>query len=75
MAVDGLGRPLEAERLYRRAMAISTADGGEETVSPKLLNNLARSLLELDRLAEAARYADQALEKAPRAGDEHVVDM
>jgi len=74
-AVDGLGQPLEAERLYRRAMVISSADGKDETVSPMLLINLARSLLELSRFSEAARYADSALEKARRAGDEHVVNM
>jgi eukaryotic-like serine/threonine-protein kinase len=74
-AVDGLGQPLEAERLYRRAMVISSADGKDETVSPMLLINLARSLLELNRFSEAARYADSALEKARRAGDEHVANM
>ncbi|MBI2926727.1 MAG: serine/threonine protein kinase [Verrucomicrobia bacterium] len=75
VAVEVLGQPLEAERLYRRAIAISTAEGEEETVSPMLLNNLARTLVDLHRFAEAAEYAERADEKARRAGTENVVNM
>ena len=73
-AVESLGQLLEAERLYRRAMEISTVDGNEETVSPMLLNNLARTLNELHRFDEAAGYAERAFARAQREGDEHVIN-
>jgi len=44
--------PLEAERLFRQAIRISSADGSEQGVSPMLLNNLARTLRDLNRLAD-----------------------
>jgi tetratricopeptide (TPR) repeat protein len=76
LAVDGLGLPLQAEGLYRRAVELSSAEGtNASTVSPMLLNNLARSLCELGRYAEAAQYAEQAFQKATAAGDEHVINM
>ncbi len=75
LAVDTLGLPLEAERLYRRAMEISSVGGSDAAVSPMLLNNLARTLTDLHRFDEATTYGARALEKARRAGDEHVVNM
>jgi serine/threonine protein kinase len=72
---DFLGRPLEAEKLYRRAIRISSVDESESNVSPMLLNNLARTLKDLDRLAEAASYADRAYAGAKRAKDEIVVNQ
>ncbi|HKS38007.1 MAG TPA: serine/threonine-protein kinase [Verrucomicrobiae bacterium] len=76
VALEALGQPLEAERLYRRAIAISTAENkNEDAVSPMLLNNLARTLGDLHRFPEAAQYAEQAYERAKRADDQHVVNM
>jgi eukaryotic-like serine/threonine-protein kinase len=75
LVVNNLGRPLEAEQLYRRAIAITSADGTEQSVSPMLLNNLARTLRELSRLSEAADYAERAYAKAQRAHDEIVVNQ
>ena len=75
LAVQLLGQPLEAERLFRRAIAISSANGEEQSVSPMLLNNLARCLLELNRLAEAGDYAGRAYANARRARDEIVVNQ
>ena len=59
-----LGRPLEAERLFRQSIAISSADATERHVSPMLLNNLARTLRELHRLREAAHYARRCYQDA-----------
>ena len=73
LAVHILGHPLEAERLFRRAIAISSADSSERNVSPMLLNNLARVLNELARFPEARRYAERAYAEAKKAGDEIVV--
>ena len=75
LAVAGLGQPLEAERLFRRAMAISSADGTDEAVSPMLLNNLARTLHDLRRLPEARDYAERAYARARRAGSEYTVTL
>jgi serine/threonine-protein kinase len=68
LAVMALGRPLEAEDLFRRAMAKSRGD-----VSPMLLNNLARTLRELGRLEEARALAERAYASARETGAEHVV--
>jgi len=74
-AVERLGRPLESERLYRQAIAIETAEGGAETVSPMLLNNLARNLIELHRFREAAEIEERAEAKARRQGAEMAVSL
>ena len=70
-----LGQPLEAERLFRRAIRISSSDGTERGVSPMLLTNLAGTLVELDRLREAKDYAERACARARRAGNELVVSL
>jgi serine/threonine-protein kinase len=74
LTLDLIGQPLKAESIFRRAIRIS-ADGTERTVSPMLLNNLARTLGELLRLAEAQGYADRAYARARQAGDEVVVNQ
>jgi tetratricopeptide (TPR) repeat protein len=63
------GQTLQAEALFRRAMRISSADGTDKNVSPMELTNLATTLIELGRIDEAQRYADQAYEKARADGD------
>jgi eukaryotic-like serine/threonine-protein kinase len=73
LALDKLGQPLEAERLFRRAIDISRAGQTEETVSPILLNNYAKTLYQLGRLEEAADYAGRAYAKAQRSGDQMVI--
>jgi len=70
LAKRGLGRPLEAERLFRQVVQISSADGAEAHLSPTLISNLARVLRDLERLPEAAQYAQRAYENARRAGQE-----
>ena len=73
LALDKLGRPLEAERLFRRAIDISRAGQTEETVSPVLLNNYSKTLYQLGRLEEAADYAGRAYAKAQRTSDQMVI--
>jgi tetratricopeptide (TPR) repeat protein len=70
-----MGQPLAAEPLYRRAVQIASAGDGEERVSPMLLNNLGRTLLDLDRTDEAADYADRAHAGARRGGNEGVINQ
>jgi serine/threonine-protein kinase len=67
LALQLFGRPLEAEKLYRRAIDISRAGQSEEAVSPMLLNNYARTLRDLARLDEAALYAEHAYAKAKQS--------
>jgi serine/threonine-protein kinase len=70
LALFLIGQPLEAERRLRRALEISSADGGDANVSPVVLNNLSRPLLDLGRVAEALDLSERALAKAQRAGQE-----
>jgi eukaryotic-like serine/threonine-protein kinase len=73
VALSFLGRPLEAEQVLRRAIAISSDDRGEESVSPMLLVNYSRALRHLGRPAEAADYAGRGFEKGRQV--EHQVVM
>ncbi|PYY15726.1 MAG: hypothetical protein DMG61_06265, partial [Acidobacteria bacterium] len=64
LALDRLGRPLEAQRLYLRAIEVSRVGKAQESVSPVILVNYARTLDQLGRLNEAADYAERAYAKA-----------
>jgi eukaryotic-like serine/threonine-protein kinase len=68
MTMLDLGQPREAERLFRRAVEIASADGTDASVSPMLLTNLARPLVDLGRYREAAAIADRAAVLATEAG-------
>ena len=70
-----LGHTLEAERLFRRAIAISSSNDAEESVSPMLLVNYARVMRDLGHVKEAIEYAERAYAKAQRAGDQMVVNQ
>jgi len=70
LALSRLGRPLDAEKLFRRAMDISRTGQTEDTVSPVILNNYATTLRQLGRLAEAADYSERAYTKAQRVGNQ-----
>jgi len=73
LALWGLGRFLDAERVLRRAIDISRAGPSEEAVSPMLLINYGRILLELGRLDEAADYVERGYSKARQADDREVI--
>jgi tetratricopeptide (TPR) repeat protein len=64
------GRPLEAEKAYRRAIQISRSDQTEDSVLPTLLHNYSTTLRELGRLDEAADYAGRAHQKALQDGNQ-----
>jgi len=70
LALSLTGQFLQAETLYRRAVRISSADGTDKNVSPMELSNLAAALIELGRIDEAQRYADEAYDRARADGDQ-----
>lgn len=70
-----VGRPLESERMLRRAIAISSDDRGEGTVSPMLLVNYARAMRYLGRHEEAADYASRGLAKGRQVGHQVVTNQ
>ena len=75
MALNQLGLPLEAEKVYRRAIKTSRAGQTEEAVSPMVLNNYAKTLHDLGRLEEAADYAERAYTKALHVGHQLAVNQ
>ncbi len=75
LALKQMGRPLEAERLFRSAIDISRANEAEQGVSPLLLNNYASDLEDLARYDEAASYASLAYTRAREAGDEVAINQ
>jgi serine/threonine-protein kinase len=66
LALERLGRPLEAEQLFRRAMNLQ----GE---GPVMLNNYALILRTLGRLNEAADYSERAYQQAQQTGDKYAL--
>jgi serine/threonine-protein kinase len=75
LALYRLGRPLDAERIMRRAIELSRTDTTDAAVSPMLLVNYGRVLNELQRLDEAASFAERAYAKALDAGQEVVINQ
>ncbi len=75
LELDQMGRPLEAERLFRRSMDISRSGQAEEGISPIVLTNYARTLLELARIDDAVRFAERAYAEGQRAGHQVAVSQ
>jgi eukaryotic-like serine/threonine-protein kinase len=75
MALLQVGRPLEAERVFRGALEISRSDHTDAGVSATVLLNYGKTLDELGRLNEAADYVERAYAKVRQAGDEVVINQ
>ena len=75
LSLDLSGRPRDAERIFRRAIEVSRVDASDGAVSPMLLVNYGRSLRQLGRLEESARYAEEAYSRAKATGFEVVVNQ
>jgi serine/threonine protein kinase/tetratricopeptide (TPR) repeat protein len=75
VALDQVGQPLRAEALLRKAIGISRTDDRGGGVSPMLLINYGRALVDLDRNEEAASYADRAYAEARRSDNALVANM
>ncbi len=72
LTLSQMGMPLEAEKKYLQAIQISKDGTGDSAVSPMLMLNYARALRELNRLPEAATFAERAYERA-QSGELEVV--
>lgn len=73
LVMSRLGQPRESERLYRRAIEISTTGANEEGVTSIILVNYARSLFELGRNKEAATYAERGYTASKKTGVQAMV--
>ena len=73
LSLNLLGRELESEKMFRRAIEISKANDGEEAVSPMLLLNYGRVLSDLTRTREADGYIRKARDRAKTQGLDNVV--
>jgi tetratricopeptide (TPR) repeat protein len=74
LALHLSGRPIEAEKLFRRAIDISRAGQAEQGVSSMLLINYTRTLRVLGR-PEAADYAERGYANAVQAGNQLVMNQ
>jgi serine/threonine-protein kinase len=70
LELDQVGRPLEAEKVFQRAIDISRGNATEDAVSPTVLGNYASVLTELNRLSQAEDYAERAYTKATGTEDQ-----
>jgi serine/threonine-protein kinase len=75
LAVEYAGRPLEAEKIFYKAVQLSRDNHGDQAVDPLLLLNYARVLRELARTQEAEDYAERALKGAKDGGDQVTVNQ
>ena len=69
------GRPLDAEKAFRRTLEISRNGRGEDSVSPMTLANYASALYQVGDLDSAANYAELACAKASKTGDRMAVSQ
>lgn len=68
LALEKLGRPLEAEKLFRRSLEIQGAG-----VEPIVLNNYAITLRTLGRFREALSYSESCYRKGQETADNFAV--
>jgi serine/threonine-protein kinase len=73
VALTILGRALEAEKIFKRALQIEREGGTDENVSPMLLINYGRALRELGRLGEAEDFVERGYARAQKFGYEVVI--
>ncbi len=74
LVLGSMGRTLESERMFRRAVEISSAVS-DDRVEPVLWTNLARALFELARVPEARALAARGHAGALALGDVIVADQ
>jgi len=70
LTLEGAGRPLEAEPLYRHAIAISRSDQSWGLAAPGLRNNFAR----LGEVRRGRKFAEHACSRALKQGEVLMAD-
>jgi tetratricopeptide (TPR) repeat protein len=75
LALVQVGHPIDAEKIYHRAIDISSVNQSDQGVSPTLLINYAGTLRELWRLDDAASYAERGYAKALKAGEQVAINQ
>jgi tetratricopeptide (TPR) repeat protein len=75
LVLDQLGRPREAERMFRRKVEIGSAEGSDERIDPVVWLNLARSAIFLHRFDEAQSLAERAYAGATKGKAEIVATL
>jgi eukaryotic-like serine/threonine-protein kinase len=64
LELDQMGRPLEAEKIERRVLDLTEGGNPAEVSTAMILNNYAKMLRKLNRLDQAAEYAQRSYDKA-----------
>jgi eukaryotic-like serine/threonine-protein kinase len=75
LSLDLSGRPRDAEPIFRRAIEVSRVDASDSAVSPMLLVNYGRTLRQIGRMDESARFAEEGYGRAKSTGFEVVVNQ
>jgi serine/threonine protein kinase/tetratricopeptide (TPR) repeat protein len=75
LELDQIGRTLEAEQIQRRVLDLTNDGNSVEASTAMLLNNYAKMLRKLNRLDEAARYAQRSYENAQREHNQLVTSQ
>ena len=75
LELDQIGRTLEAEQIERRALDLTSDGNAVEESTAMILNNYAKMLRKLNRLDEAANYAQRSYDNAQREHNQLVTSQ
>jgi eukaryotic-like serine/threonine-protein kinase len=75
LELDQIGRPLEAEAIERRVLDLTQEGNSGGASTAMILNNYAKILRKLDRLDEAADYAQRSYEQAQKEHNQLVTSQ
>jgi eukaryotic-like serine/threonine-protein kinase len=73
LELDQIGRPLEAEQIERRVLDLTQDGNSIEVSTAMMMNNNAKMLRKLNRLDEAAEYAQRSYDKAQKEHNQLVI--
>jgi eukaryotic-like serine/threonine-protein kinase len=73
LELDQMGRPLEAEKIERRVLDLTQDRTSVEGSTAMILNNYAKMLRKLNRLDEAADYAQRSYDEAQNEHNQLVI--
>jgi serine/threonine protein kinase/tetratricopeptide (TPR) repeat protein len=73
LELDQMGRPLEAEKIERRVLDLTQDGNSVELSTSMFLNNYAKMLRKLNRLDEAAEYAQRSYDRAQQEQNQVVI--